>query len=220
MRDLLKLFSGFKESGRFYLTGGTALSEFYLHHRISLDLDLFLPSRLSVKSPRGILDFSRVLSEAIKSRGYGIEWHQKHAQCGEMGVDKSGERTRVTLAFDTAPLLYPPVKKYLGVRIASFEDAAAGKLAAFMERMEHRDIVDMYYILKKIKVVRLVALSKKRWPHLDAYQVAKQFEKVDGILPSLDALKGFLYNRKLSRGKIIRLYETESVKLLKHVLSS
>ena len=28
----------------FYLTGGTALSEFYLHHRLSEDLDLFCPT--------------------------------------------------------------------------------------------------------------------------------------------------------------------------------
>ena len=30
---------------RFYLTGGTALAEFYLKHRLSEDIDLFTPEQ-------------------------------------------------------------------------------------------------------------------------------------------------------------------------------
>jgi len=39
---LLEIIANDKEiCHRFYLTGGTALAEFYLHHRLSEDLDFF-----------------------------------------------------------------------------------------------------------------------------------------------------------------------------------
>ena len=40
-REILEVFSRFPDADRFYLTGGTALAEFYLGHRRSFDLDLF-----------------------------------------------------------------------------------------------------------------------------------------------------------------------------------
>jgi len=40
-RRFLRLFSKTPDSTHFYLTGGTALAEFYLGHRYSFDLDLF-----------------------------------------------------------------------------------------------------------------------------------------------------------------------------------
>jgi predicted nucleotidyltransferase component of viral defense system len=40
--DFLDFFSKEKRlRERFYFTGGTALSEYYLHHRRSIDLDFF-----------------------------------------------------------------------------------------------------------------------------------------------------------------------------------
>ena len=40
-RAFLKAFAGLPDQEHFYLVGGTALAEFYLGHRLSLDLDLF-----------------------------------------------------------------------------------------------------------------------------------------------------------------------------------
>jgi hypothetical protein len=40
-KEILSFFSKIKDSGYFLLTGGSALSEFYLGHRKSLDLDIF-----------------------------------------------------------------------------------------------------------------------------------------------------------------------------------
>jgi predicted nucleic acid-binding protein len=40
-KAFLRLFAGLPDQERFYLTGGTALSEYYLGHRLSYDLDLF-----------------------------------------------------------------------------------------------------------------------------------------------------------------------------------
>ena len=219
MRRILKLFTGFRESGRFYLAGGTALAEFHLHHRISFDLDLFLPFQDRKRGAVNVLALSQNLADSLKGQGHEIEWFQRHSHCGEMGIYHGKEKTRVTLAYDTAHLLHPPKKKWMGVRIASFEDVAAGKLCAFHERMEHRDIIDVYYILKKMSPNRLIALAKRRWPHLDAYQTAKQFERVDAVLPSLGAFGGFLRDKKLKRDAVAAFYERESVKVMKGILA-
>lgn len=40
-RRFLRFFARLPDSQHFYLTGGTALAEFYLAHRYSYDLDLF-----------------------------------------------------------------------------------------------------------------------------------------------------------------------------------
>ena len=44
---------------RFYLTGGTALSEFYLRHRISHDIDLFVKAKDVDESSMVIIPFDR-----------------------------------------------------------------------------------------------------------------------------------------------------------------
>src|SRR3990170_3327816 len=40
-KSFLRLFASLPDHERFYLTGGTALAEYYLGHRLSYDLDLF-----------------------------------------------------------------------------------------------------------------------------------------------------------------------------------
>ncbi len=41
-RQVLDILAKNSKFTSFYLTGGTALSEYYLHHRLSEDLDFFL----------------------------------------------------------------------------------------------------------------------------------------------------------------------------------
>ena len=40
-KEFLSVFSGLSDQAQFYLTGGTALAEYYLGHRLSIDLDFF-----------------------------------------------------------------------------------------------------------------------------------------------------------------------------------
>ncbi len=39
--EVLRIIGNLRDISEFYLTGGTALAEFYLGHRLSFDLDLF-----------------------------------------------------------------------------------------------------------------------------------------------------------------------------------
>src|SRR3989338_11534891 len=69
---ILKLLAGEEAiSGNFYLSGGTALAEFYLHHRFSEDLDFFSEKEFS---PEAI---SAVFKKVQKSAGIKSIKHEQ-----------------------------------------------------------------------------------------------------------------------------------------------
>jgi predicted nucleotidyltransferase component of viral defense system len=59
-KQLLVDLSKIQSIDKFYLTGGTALSEFYLAHRKSYDLDLFTSHREIVQP------ISRIIEDTLK----------------------------------------------------------------------------------------------------------------------------------------------------------
>ncbi len=59
-REILLIFSMTPDCDMFYLTGGTALTEFYLAHRKSFDLDIFTTEKALV------IPFSHALEDEIK----------------------------------------------------------------------------------------------------------------------------------------------------------
>ena len=67
-RRFLRLFSKTPDSTHFYLTGGTALAEFYLGHRYSFDLDLFRGE------PRGARGFGSPCLQLVRVHSLGSLW--------------------------------------------------------------------------------------------------------------------------------------------------
>ncbi|MCL4352943.1 nucleotidyl transferase AbiEii/AbiGii toxin family protein [Patescibacteria group bacterium] len=127
----------------YYLTGGTALSEFYLQHRLSEDLDFFTENELSetdiaawVKTTAKILQ-TKVTLETL--RGQLIYY-----------FSFSNETVKVDFAYFPFQVL-GKYKKYKGLRIASLEDIAVNKLQAILTRSRSRDYFDIYEILKNNK---------------------------------------------------------------------
>ena len=59
-KRILGSFQRLADASYFYLTGGTALAEFYLGHRNSYDLDLFTPEEGL------ILPFSRAFADGLQ----------------------------------------------------------------------------------------------------------------------------------------------------------
>lgn len=55
-KKLLDFFATTSLIKKFYLTGGTALSFFYLHHRLSIDLDFFSDTRFEFKDLENFLN--------------------------------------------------------------------------------------------------------------------------------------------------------------------
>ena len=123
----------------FFLTGGTALSVFYLSHRVSDDIDLF--SIESIGLPE--LDFW------IKTRwGSRCSQLRKSPQFLSMLIDG----VKVDLVIDPLSLRNPRKRFHFdnqrSLQIDTLSNIASNKFTAVVSRTEPKDFVDLYLILQ------------------------------------------------------------------------
>lgn len=130
----------------FFLTGGTALSEFYLQHRYSDDLDFF--TRGSFPITKRIETFSEILA----SQGFDVASEQASDEYVRFFVSyREGEagQLKVEFARDVPAMMSPPLRSG-EIVVDSFEDIAANKICAILNREppEPKDYVDLHFILR------------------------------------------------------------------------
>jgi len=158
----------------FYLTGGTALAEFYLRHRLSEDLDFFSESEFDVaginaflaknKSKLGIkkIDFQRSFNRNL----YFLDF-------------KDGS---VKMEFTYFP--FPRIekkRKHGALNIDSAIDIAVNKIFTVYQNPRSRDFIDLYCINKSFgfDIGGLVKKAKVKFDfHVDSLQLGSQFLKV------------------------------------------
>ena len=183
-KKVLKAFTGIEESKAFYLTGGTALSAFYLGHRLSEDFDLF-----TAEEPL-ISVVARKLKSALENSRIQVEEIRTFSSFWEGVAGQGVESIKIQLAYDSPFMLSALVEKE-GLRIHSLDDIAAGKLLALYGRAEERDFVDIYCIVKdgKISLEKMMELAKRKDPGLDEYYLAIAFEQSEKIPDDPSRLK-------------------------------
>jgi len=153
---LLALFS--KYGDKLYLTGGTALSRFYFQHRLSDDLDLFSK----------YLDFKRAYRDivgTIEKLGYDVEVSDITYSYIRLFVT-APSRVILKIDFVRDEPIEPPVEKN-GIYLDTLTSIAANKITAFEDRAEAKDIIDLFYLVKKegININKILSLAdKKRVP--------------------------------------------------------
>jgi len=129
----------FKLTSDFYLTGGTALSAFYLHHRYSEDLDLFTDKDdVFQKVDQPVNQACQKLN--IESIPVRITTFFKHFQIGT--VEES-----LTLHFskDYTPHITPPIMAD-NIIVDSIIDITTNKICAALGRTEIKDLIDLYFL--------------------------------------------------------------------------
>ncbi len=212
-KKVLKAFTGIAESKAFYLTGGTALSAFYLAHRRSEDFDLF-----TSEEPL-IAIVARKFKSALESLGVKVEEIRSFSSFWEAVASGDNESFKIQLAYDS-PFLLHATEEQEGLRIHSFEDIAVGKLLALFGRAEERDFIDVYCIVKsgKLSLEEMIELAKKKDPGLDEYYLAIAFEQAEKIPDDAAKLKVDLVT-PVDPKEIKNLFFAEAVKLLERARS-
>jgi len=162
------------DAGQFYLTGGTALAEFYLGHRRSFDLNLF-----TTEQPL-VLPFSRVVEEDLRREGLDVRAVRRLETFAEFEVSRGQDVVRMQLAYDTPHRFAPPVETELG-RVNDFPDLVVDKLLAFFGRAEPRDAVDLAFIFREVSPGELLDLAPAKDPGFDLYWFARALERVEGF---------------------------------------
>ena len=160
---ILKICS--KECKDFALAGGTALELYYLHHRVSADLDFFSPAYNISEIDKLISVFKKQIDKNIKLESELIAAGKAKVRFYSMPVKGSERGLKIDFVEDV--LIDEPVINVLeGVRVYSAENIYFQKIAAVggtqsetdaigrqvMEgRKEARDVFDVYMLSKKIQ---------------------------------------------------------------------
>ena len=156
----------------FYLTGGTALAEFYFGHRKSYDLDIFT-SQVGL-----ILPVSRLVEEEFKKSKFSLNIIRRFESFTEFEISQESEIIKLQFALDSPFRFKEPADSDSGIKVNNYEDIIIDKFLAFFGRVEPRDAVDLYFILEKENFWELSKLAKKKDPGFDLYWMATALEKV------------------------------------------
>jgi len=164
---------------RFYLTGGTALVEFYLHHRFSEDIDLF--------NEKEEINFSLIDAFLRKiSSKLGVHKIARSQFLG-LGSYKFIYKDKQELKVDFNYYPFPRIEKgarFGNLDVDSLVDIAANKLHTLFMKPRTRDYVDLYFIFKKEKLSlrKLISLAKAKFDwDIDRINLANQFIRIKDI---------------------------------------
>jgi len=179
-RNFLAVFAGLPDQEQFYLTGGTALAEFYLGHRLSFDLDLFT-SQAALITP-----MSYALERRCADRGLEITVTRRFATYVEYAIVSEGATLKVDLALDSTFRFEPILLSEHGVFVNPYFDLRIDKLLAYYGRAEPRDAVDLYFILQRDTLPLLTELAARKDPGFDFYWMAVALDRSDGFPDELE----------------------------------
>ncbi|MDH7487347.1 MAG: nucleotidyl transferase AbiEii/AbiGii toxin family protein [Anaerolineae bacterium] len=145
---------------RFYLAGGTGLA-LHLGHRFSVDLDFFSADADSVGP-----DQRAIIREALDDPTLSITYDKDTTFVATWrGVGVSFFR----LSF--YPLVQEPVLAE-GVPVATVEEIGAMKLGAIISRGTRKDLVDLYFILRRIPIERLFEVAAVKYARVRSFPVS------------------------------------------------
>lgn len=173
---ILRLFGQAEDSQKFYLSGGTALAYFYLHHRQSRDLDFF------TSADDAVPDFGKNLINFLTKQGFTVENRRTMRSFCELYVNKDNDSTIIHMAQDSL-FRFEPTKEfdqYPGLKVDSFTDIASNKLLALFGRSALRDFIDVYTLIQKgaFSKEKLIKLAKEKDPGFDLYWVGVAFTQI------------------------------------------
>lgn len=160
----------------FYLTGGTALSEFYLKHRLSEDLDFFSEEEFEIQ------DISVFLAKIKKKANIEkVEYQQSFNR--NLFFLYLKDKDKVKMEFTYFPFIRIEKKEKIGnLYIDSLTDIATNKVFTIYQKPRSRDFIDLYFILKENKDFSLPDLIKKAQIKFENYiepiQLGSQYIKV------------------------------------------
>jgi hypothetical protein len=124
-----------------FLTGGTALAEYYLGHRTSIDIDLFTSSADSFRSA------SDMIRDPTSWKNFTIKINRSFPRFVGASIIFSGatEPIKLDLVHDI-PARVKPYTTIDGISVDSFEDIAANKIGCLISRKELKDFIDIYFM--------------------------------------------------------------------------
>lgn len=187
-----------------------ALSEFYLHHRDSEDIDLFTTEK--EVEVQYISDFVGIIAKKLKAKDITS---QRFLGLYSFTYHLPGTKLKVDFNFYPFPRINSG-QKWHGLTIDSVEDIAVNKVHTMFMKPRSRDFIDLFYILKRkeFSLDRLINLADAKFDwHVEPAQLGENFAKVVTVkdLPKMrvpfdqkEMEKFFLELAKSLKGQIFK----------------
>lgn len=156
---------------QFYLTGGTALAEFFLWHRLSEDLDFFSENEFDISAVNVFFAKNR---KSLKIKE--IEYQQSFNR-NLFFVTFAGGIVKTEFTFFPFPRIEKKIKKG-NLFVDSVIDMAVNKIFTIYQRPRSRDFIDLYCINQKygFKIDDLLLKAKIKFDfHIDNLQLGSRF---------------------------------------------
>lgn len=143
----------------FYLTGGTALSAFYLGHRFSEDLDFFTDAEEKMAP----IEFLTGMIKRLPSLDH-VHFERLFDRRIFVATFKDSQILKVE--FTSYPFKSLEDRLMVGkLRVDSLLNITTGKLFAMADRFDPKDFVDLYFVLtsKELKLENLARMTGERF---------------------------------------------------------
>lgn len=154
-RRFLQAFSHSELKKIYRLTGGTALSAFYLEHRFSEDLDFFSSEKIPYYGIEEFLKTLDFVDEILLTRLFDRNIFNLNL--------KGGGLLKVEFTYYPLKSLEETVL-IDSIQVDSFLDIVVNKLCAIADRFDVKDYVDLYWTIKNesISLSELITFAEKK----------------------------------------------------------
>jgi predicted nucleotidyltransferase component of viral defense system len=226
----LKILEAFsKQPDSFALAGGTALELFYLNHRFSRDLDFFSPQY-------NLAEIEGLVSRFEKYYGKNIVLENELLAAGKARVrfyslEVKGSSMPLKMDFvEDVHFSRPAINKIKGVPVYAVEQIYVQKILAIVctqftvdaigreritGRNEARDVVDLYFLSRKVLPLRQFLKKIQRNQQRGLVQWYRSFSRQEFKLDFLDIN---IYDEKLNSLEVIRYLEREIERFIQEEL--
>lgn len=179
-REFMEILASLPDKEQFYLAGGTALSEYYLGHRLSFDIDYFSGIE------NLILPLSYQIETACQKKGLSLKVVRRFGTFVELLVEKESESLKIDLALDSPYRFEPAVLSSEGVYVNDYPDLRTDKLLAYFGRAEPRDAVDLFFIIQEESPEVLLEQAAQKDTGFDPYFFAIALNRCENFPDELD----------------------------------
>ncbi len=180
---------------RYYFGGGTALAEFYLHHRFSKDLDFFTDQEVFHQEILALLKpkFDQMDIESF-------EYREQAAMKIFFFKNHGGQKIKVDFNYFPFKQINK-FKVFQGFKIDSLFDLTVNKINLILTRTNIRDYMDFYFIQKEkdYSWSEIIDGIKKKYSwEIDKLNLASKLIKVDKHHDFPEMIKQFDKNKMVS----------------------
>ncbi len=203
--QLLSLFSTSPFGKPFFLTGGTALSAFYLAHRESQDLDFFS------LNPFDTLALRTTIQEIADKTQSTMTMYIRSQTYNEIFLEnkKEGWRQKIDIVQEQ-PKHFGEIARIDNIAVDSLVNIATNKILAVFGRLEPKDYIDLFAICTKtaLSFDELFTLAKEKDTGLSEFYFANTIADVDKFetLPKMKI--------PFDKNAFVKFYKDISKKLL------